>query len=333
MGRKSRGISVTETTINNGQKVWRVNIPPSMVGHRIRKFFNDEGAALSWADDFARRLKKHGTQGIALGGTTTLDAVRRFFATRGKLLHGPHLKNFQFWLRHFAEFAGSAYIQEITASDIERFWSSQMWAANTRRQAWVYLRGFFGWCERHDMIGRNPALRADVPPAERPPRAILAPEQMLSLIQAAGVEMRACLCLGGFAGLRTSEILRSKINVEKNEIHVEDGKTGGRYVEILPVFRRFWPGYHYPPSQKTFYRHIAILVDMLGLKKWPDNCLRHSFASYHLAMWQDAGKTAYQLGHTSPQMVYKAYARAVKREDAERWWALNVANGPAQGNP
>ena len=39
-------------------------------------------------------------------------------------------------------------------------------------------------------------------------------------------------------------------------------------------------------------------------------------------MWQDAGKTAYQLGHSSPQIVRKAYARAVRKADAERWWAL-----------
>ena len=41
-----------------------------------------------------------------------------------------------------------------------------------------------------------------------------------------------------------------------------------------------------------------------------------------LAMWQDAGKTANQLGHSWPQMVRKAYAARSQKEDAERWWAL-----------
>lgn len=323
--RKSRGISITQTVINAGQVVWRVNIQASMAGKRIRRFFNEEAAALVWADDFERRIKEHGIAGVeASGGMSVRDAVRRFLAARGEALHGENARLAHFWLDHFCEFTGSTPLAQISALDLERFWTRKEWAANTRRQASTYLGAFFGWCERHDLIARNPARRADRPAAVASARAILTPEQMSSLLGAAGVEMRACLCLGGFAGLRTSEILHSKITVDVDggEIHIEDGKTGGRYVAVKQVFTRFWPGHHLPPSQRVYYRHLRTIVESLGWKEWPENCLRHSFASYHLAMWEDAGKTAFQLGHTSPQMVYKAYARAVKKADAVRWWGL-----------
>lgn len=316
-----------------------------MAGKRIRRFFSEEAAALAWADDFERRIKERGIAGIEdAGGMLVNDAVRRFFASRDKAVTGDNARLYHFWLSHFCEFIGSTPIASITALDLERFWARKQWAPNTRRQALAYLRAFFGWCERHDLVAASPARKVDVPAPTKPARAILTPEQMSSLLGAAGTQMRAGaqmlagICLGGFAGLRTSEIIRSKLEIDVDEIHIEDGKTGGRYVAVLPVFARFWPGEFVrpdpiafarflpgefiQPDYRTFRRHRSKLIKSLGWKEWPANCLRHSFASYHLAMWEDAGKTAYQLGHTSPQMVYKAYARAVKKADAVRWWSL-----------
>jgi hypothetical protein len=55
---------------------------------------------------------------------------------------------------------------------------------------------------------------------------------------------------------------------------------------------------------------------------WPSNCLRHSFASYHLAHFRDAAKTAFEMGHTSPALLYQTYANCVTRREAEKWWAV-----------
>jgi hypothetical protein len=49
---------------------------------------------------------------------------------------------------------------------------------------------------------------------------------MKTLPAASGAQIKAVLCLSRFAGLRASEILRSKIEIREEEIHVEDGKTG-----------------------------------------------------------------------------------------------------------
>jgi len=66
-----------------------------------------------------------------------------------------------------------------------------------------------------------------------------------------------------------------------------------------------------------FYAHIR---EVTG-EKWPPNCLRHSFGSYHLAMWENAAGTAHQMGN-SEAIVRKSYARAVRKKEAEAWWAL-----------
>jgi integrase len=162
--------------------------------------------------------------------------------------------------------------------------------------------------------------------------------------------MRSFLCLGGFAGLRTAEIQRLEwrdLDFSAKEIHVRPDaikKTRGgrreRYVRMEPVFLRHCPtlgaGPVIPWTVRIFGERVRALKDRMAAaleaqgrpeaarwrEGWPDNCLRHSFASYHLAIREDAGATAYQMGHTAPVTLYREYARAVRRSDADRWWAL-----------
>jgi len=59
-----------------------------------------------------------------------------------------------------------------------------------------------------------------------------------------------------------------------------------------------------------------------ALARWPQNGLRHSFASYRLAAIHDAPRVASELGHTSPQMLYSTYRELVLPEEAERYWKI-----------
>jgi hypothetical protein len=42
-----------------------------------------------------------------------------------------------------------------------------------------------------------------------------------------------------------------------------------------------------------------------GLRSWPSNALRHSFASYHLAHFRDAAKLALELGHGDQDLIFR----------------------------
>jgi integrase len=59
-----------------------------------------------------------------------------------------------------------------------------------------------------------------------------------------------------------------------------------------------------------------------NIAEWPHNALRHSFASYRLAATQDAPRTALELGHASPQLVFQHYREVVAPEDAARYWQV-----------
>jgi integrase len=68
-----------------------------------------------------------------------------------------------------------------------------------------------------------------------------------------------------------------------------------------------------------------------GIKRWPSNALRHSFASYHLAHFKDAAALALELGHTDAGLVFQHYREIVKPKEAEKYWNL-VPTGAASSS-
>ena len=57
-------------------------------------------------------------------------------------------------------------------------------------------------------------------------------------------------------------------------------------------------------------------------RDWPHDAMRHSYASYHFAMYRDAGLTAKNLGHPNPTLLRKDYNNAVTRAEAEEFWSI-----------
>src|SRR5262249_39796404 len=63
----------------------------------------------------------------------------------------------------------------------------------------------------------------------------------------------------------------------------------------------------------------------ISIDEWPDNALRHSFASYHLAHFKNAAATALELGHHDSRITFAHYRELVKPKEAARWWKLKPA--------
>jgi integrase len=61
----------------------------------------------------------------------------------------------------------------------------------------------------------------------------------------------------------------------------------------------------------------------MNWKEWPDDILRHSYGSYHLAKHRNAALTAEQMGHKNARMLYAHYREVVKEApDTEEYWRL-----------
>lgn len=330
---------------------WKVDIPASLAGRRKRKFFLTRHKAQEFASDFLDAVVKGGVSS-ASDGCNVRDAWERYVGSKfAAVSSGRHSETLKYHGTAICEKLGSVRLDSLTVRDIERFLDSSSWAPRTRWNFLGALRTFLRWCQRRDLVAKNPAERlAEEIRKPDAPREILSVREMgllLGLTKRDPV-LRAFVVLGGFAGIRSVEIMRmdwSDVSLADREIHVRPGvikKTRGmreRYVSINASCARWLPspvgGRIVPHTLRSFQRRTGKLIvrmqkTMRRLKvpgadrwhDWPQNCLRHSFASYLLASKQDAGFVAYQMGHTSPAMVHHAYARAVRASEAEKWWAL-----------
>jgi hypothetical protein len=59
-----------------------------------------------------------------------------------------------------------------------------------------------------------------------------------------------------------------------------------------------------------------------GIDRWPQDAPRRTFASCWLAVHSDVNRLNNFMGHTSPQMLWKHYYRAVTQLHAKAFWKI-----------
>jgi integrase len=180
-------------------------------------------------------------------------------------------------------------------------------------------------------VADNPAkqIKAPVVIAEEP--GTLTPAEMIRLLNVAAGDLLAYVAIAGFAGLRRAEIERldwSDVDMDTREIDVKAliAKSKKRRIVAIPDNLHLWLDAVHLGNGTVVGRNLASNLPRIAkaakIEPWPQNCLRHSFASYHLANHENAASTAFLMGHRDSNLVYSVYARAVRSTDAAKWWAI-----------
>jgi integrase len=199
------------------------------------------------------------------------------------------------------------------------------------------VRLFFNWCVKMDLLDRSPFRAVDCPRA-RARKDILDADSMRALLAAKMSDsMRASILLGGFAGLRSIEVQRmdwEDIDVKAGQVYVRPEVSKQHhgmmdrivdFTEPLTRRKKFFTGKRgriVLGSARAFYEERRRLAANLEWDGFPENSLRHSFATYHLARCKSAPLTAFQMGHSSPAMVQRVYAVPAARADEKAWWRI-----------
>lgn len=223
-------------------------------------------------------------------------------------------------------------VAEVRTQEIDDWLRGLDLAPQTRNNFRTVLRTAFRFAVSRNYAPDNPVERTAKVKVARPLPAVFTPKQMQVLLEKAPRDLIAWLAIGGFAGLRSVEIERldwSDVDLAERLIRIspEKSKTGKRRVVTMTDNLAAWLA---PLAQKagpvsdkdTVRDSRAKTIKTAGLTGWTANGLRHSYASYHLAHQQDAPKTAFQLGHTSPKMLYAHYNGVVTPKDAAQWWQI-----------
>lgn len=305
-------------------------------GKRVRKFFAAEESAWAEGAKLVAQVTEKGTASLSTpeGGLTVAAAVR-MFVNEQEPRSDSHRQKLEIFGRAFpAAFKGR--VADIEPAALRRWIKARSANGNTQAMYYRYAGLFFAYLRGNRLIPDNP-MDGVPAPKTKPGRNILTPGQMSALLDLELPDhVRALLLLGGFAGLRTEEVERmewASVNTKTGQIHVPLGvmKDSGGFDQRIVDFteplkrRRAWlakqKGKIIPVASETLHTHRRRACSPV-LATWPDNCLRHSFATYHLARAKNAGLTAYQMGHTSAHMVQSVYAVPAALADWKAWWAI-----------
>jgi integrase len=316
---------------------------------RVRK----EGEGAVHMPDALRVSATAGAAKLAPYGKTLDDAIRHYLAhlsavarsctvnelsvefQKAKLADGArdlYLKDIRLRLARFSIEFGERIVAEIRGREIDHWLRALELSAQSRKNFRTVLATFFQYAVDQDFAPENPVQKTAKAKVDRPPPVILTPAQMRTLLEKAPLDLVPWLAIGGFAGLRSAEIERldwREIDLAERLIKLPATKSKTRRKRNVQIPENLaqWLA---PLAQKSGivadFERIRVAraqtVKAAEMNSWPSNALRHSFASYHLAQHKDAPRTAYELGHTSPKMLYLHYDGVALPKDAAAWWQI-----------
>jgi len=222
---------------------------------------------------------------------------------------------------------GTLDTNTITPTHLEHWFANRKWARSTIDGVIAKIGPFFTWCVREGYCANNPCAAVKRPRNDDSPPAIFTPLETKTLLITAlkaDPDMIPYLALGLFAGVRPLEIERltwADVLEGYIEITATKAKTRQRRLVSLPDNLKQWLalGGDLPLMNKR--KRLARVLKIAQLK-WQPDIMRHSFASYHLAMHSSADKTAFELGHRDSKMLFAHYRELVTQEAAQSYWAI-----------
>ena len=249
-----------------------------------------------------------------------------------------HVDDLRVRLRKFADKFDGAPVATITSREIDDWLRSLKVGAVTRNNFRRLIILAFNFAIGRGYATTNPATTTAEAREPKSKPGILTVEEASALLVNASPEIVPYLAIGLFAGLRRAEIERldwSEIDFDSGHIEVtaekSKSKIANRFITIQPNLRewlmpfRKLKGNLTPRDQFEFRRLFEQARKDAGVEPWPDNALRHSFASYHVAHFKDAKALALEMGHRDSGMLFNHYRALVKPKEAEHFWNIRPA--------
>ena len=252
-----------------------------------------------------------------------------------------YLSDLRSRLTRFSDSFDGKPIAEMTAPQIDEWLRSLSNKETGKRLSSVTRNNFrrvlitaFSFALGRGYCVANPAEQSAKAKEVESPVGILTVDQTARLLENAAPELVPYIAIGAFAGLRRAELERldwKEVDLQSDLIEVTASKAKSarrRFVKIQLNLRRWLQPHAQLSGDVTPPNYPELLDDArdaAGIQQWPQNALRHSFASYHLAQFNNAALLALELGHTNSNLVFQHYRQLVKPKEAERYWKIAPA--------
>jgi len=295
-----------------------------------------------------------------LGGRATLVAASEYFMAHANPAGGnkklseavteytqwqraegasaPYITDFSWRLKRLATyFPANKKIHEIGWLDLNRYLNSLSLKPAGRQNEIRNLRPMFNWAVDQKYLASSPfpeqALFTRKKAKIQGDVRVLTLKEVQKVLAHAG-DLLPHVVFGLFLGIRPDEtkaLLWVDVDWTKKRLIVNNrnSTTHDRRPLDIPEIALAWlePWTSATGSisdSKKYRRRLNALVEKTGLKPWPKDVLRHSFASYWLAQNEDESRLKTLMGHHwSSSMLRKHYLnRGISAEAASAYWAL-----------
>lgn len=242
----------------------------------------------------------------------------------------------------FAEQFGHLTLGQVQPDDIRKWLDGLgLGVASTWNNYRKIVSVFFSTAVEARSIAENPCQRVAVRAIVSEEGGILTVPQIAQLLHTAMSAIDAAgrpkfrrilwrLSLEIFAGVRFSSacrLLDADVNqTDKGIRHTARSiKTRKRqYIEGYPDVLWAWLAIEKADAELTERQYLEAKSELFRVARvpHPHNCLRHSFATYHLAARTNPGLTAYLLCHRNQQKLWEHYKGNATAAEGKRFETL-----------
>lgn len=229
---------------------------------------------------------------------------------------------------------------DITADDVENALKATVAPEHKAARNGILrvLKACFKYCEERGLIDGIPVARDSKADTGRKEPCILTPDQVTRLLVACEEFDRELLgfhVIALFAGVRpTDELLKLEWNHvfadggQRIHIPSEVSKTGRkRYITIEPTLQE-WLAYIGPPRfgpvcpKTNHVKRRRAVACAAGIVPWPQDGMRHSYASYWMTIHRNEDQCRDNMGHRTKEQLVTHYRQHTTEEEARAFWAI-----------
>ena len=241
-----------------------------------------------------------------------------------------HLSDLKSRLKRFALDFGQRNAATITTVEVDEWLRALKLAPQGRNNYRAVVRSLFSYAVKRSYASVNPAANTERAKVVSGAPAILTVPECVSLLNACNSDTLPFVAISLFAGLRAAEVQKldwAEVDLEGGHIEVTASKAKTARRRLIPISSNLakWLKPHGkrkgPVVPVGLRKRFDAVRERAGLKEWPQNAMRHSYASYRLAECQDAARVSLEMGN-SPQMIFAHYRELVKPKEAALFWKI-----------
>ena len=207
-----------------------------------------------------------------------------------------------------------------------------------RQKARLILSGVFGTAVKRGWCDANPVARVEAPRVVEKQVPILTPQEIEQITTTAETyQVGSCAAAVGmmlYAGIRPHEVARlswEQVDLRERAIYIlpRHSKTGGArrvtiHKPLLRILREHWRENGEMICPANWLYHWRELRRAAGwgspAHRWPQDALRHTFASYHLSHFRSYAELQLEIGHRDATLLRTRYVDQRGVRNARAFW-------------